>query len=326
MTLSTQVPDLATRAAEASSSAARRPGPAAAARRRRWQATPYLFLAPGILLFTVTVIYPMLQAFQMSFFDWKVVGSATSEFLGLDNYTRAFADPQFWVSSGNTIFYIVATVVPQIVLGLVVALLLHKRSPAQPLFRVLYYLPVVTSWVVVSLLFRFLFADEGLINFTLGDLLGVTDGSTSWLADRWTGMVAISALGIWKGVGWSMMIFLAALQGVPQSLLEAATMDGAGRWQRFRAVTLPAIWAAMGFVTIMLVIGGFNVFISVYLMTGGGPAGRTDVLLTYMYRQAFEFLDLGYGSAISVILTLVIFVLSVVQLRAFRDRSGVSAP
>ncbi len=322
MTLSNQAPILVDRAAE-SFSAARRPG--GRGRRRRVSLTPYLFLAPGIVLFAVTVLYPMVQSFRMSFYDWKVVGSATSQWLGLDNYARAFGDPQFWVSAGNTGFYIVATVIPQIVLGLAVALLLHKRSPTQPLFRVLYYLPVVTSWVVVSLLFRFLFADQGLINFVLGDALGLTDGSTSWLADRWTGMVAISALGIWKGIGWSMMIFLAALQGVPQSLIEAATVDGANAWQRFRAVTVPAIWAALGFVTVMLVIGGFNVFISVYLMTGGGPAGRTEVLLTYMYRQAFELLDLGFGSAISVLLTLVIFAVSVIQLRAFRDRGEVGA-
>ena len=311
----------ATRRAEADASARR--GRAPSSRSTLWGTlTPYLFLAPGFALFLVAVVYPTVQAFQMSFFDWKIVGSATSEFLGLDNYARALDDPQFWVSSGNTAVYIVATVVPQIVIGLVVALLLHMKSPARPLFRVLYYLPVVTSWVVVSLLFRFLFADAGLINFTLGDILGITDGDTSWLADRWTGMFAIAALGIWKGIGWSMMIFLAALQGVPRSLIEAAAMDGANAWQRFRVVTLPAIWAALAFVTVMLVIGGFNVFISVYLMTGGGPAGRTQVLLTYMYQQAFDNLDLGYGSAIAVLLTIVVFAFSVLQLRGFRGRYG----
>jgi len=285
-------------------------------------AIPYLFLAPGIVLFAVTILYPTVQAFQMSFFDWKIVGSATSEFLGLDNYARAFADPKFWLSLGNSGIYMLLTVVPQIVIGLAIALLLQKKSPTQPLFRVLYYLPVVTSWVVVSLLFRFLFSDDGLINFTLGDLLHLTDGETSWLSDRWTGLIAICALGVWKGVGWSMMIFLAALQGVPQALIEAATVDGANWWQRFRAVTVPAIWPALLFVTVMLVIGGFNVFVSVYLMTGGGPAGRTEVLLTFMYQQAFEFLDFGYGSAIAVLLTLIVFVLSIVQLRVFRDRNG----
>jgi multiple sugar transport system permease protein len=271
------------------------------------------------VLFAVTVVYPITQAVQMSLYDWRIIGGATSEFLGLENYARALGDEHFWLSFGNTVFYLVATIPPQIVLGLLVALLLHARSPIQPLLRVLYYLPVVTSWVVVSLLFRFLFADQGLINWTLG-ATGLTSGDTSWLADRWTGMLAISALGVWKGIGWSMMIFLAALQGVPQSLMEAATVDGANVWQRFRAVTLPAIRAAMAFVTVMLVIGAFNVFISVYLMTGGGPAGRTDVLLTYMYQLAFGELEFGYGSAIAVILTLVVLALSLIQLRVFRDR------
>lgn len=293
-------------------------------RRRRSGVAPYLFILPGFALFAIAILYPTLQAFRMSFYDWKVVGSAASEFLGLDNYAYALSDAQFWVAFGNTAFYIVLTVVPQIVLGLLVALLLHRRGPAQPLFRVLYYLPVITSWVVVSLLFRYLFADQGAINGVLGGL-HLTAGDTSWLADRWTGMIAICVAGVWKGIGWSMMIFLAALQGVPASLLEAATMDGAGRWQRFRAVTLPAIRAALGFVTIMLVIGGFNVFVSVYLMTGGGPAGRTDVLLTYMYRQAFDNLDMGYGSAIAAILTLIVFAFSVIQLRVFRERDGMLA-
>lgn len=310
---------LAVGAREVAMAASRAPG---RARRARGGATPYLFLLPGFALFTLAVLYPIAQAVRMSFYDWKIVGAATSRFLGLENYTRALADDQFWVAFGNTAFYAVATILPQIVLGLAVALLLHGRAPARPLFRVLYYLPVVTSWVVVSLVFRFLFADQGLINYVLGDVLHATDGQTSWLADRWTGMVAISALGIWKGVGWSMMIFLAALQGVPQSLMEAATIDGAGPWQRFRAVTLPAIRAALGFVTIMLVIGGFNVFISVYLMTGGGPAGRTEVLLTYMYTQAFGNLDFGYGSAIAVLLTLLVLALSLVQLRLFRSADG----
>ena len=290
-------------------------------RRRRLSLTPYLFLAPGFVLFVVTVLWPIVQAVTMSFTDWKIIGTAASEFVGLDNYVRAFGDEQFWVSLGNTAFYLVATVVPQIVIGLAIALLLHAKGPAKPLFRVLFYLPVVTSWVVVSLLFRFLFSDAGFVNWALG-ASGLTAGDTSWLSERWTGMAAIAALGIWKGIGWSMMIFLAALQGVPVPLVEAATMDGADAWQRFRAVTVPAIRAALGFVTIMLVIGAFNVFISVYLMTGGGPAGRTDVLLTYMYQQAFGNLEFGYGAAIAVLLTVVVLILSLVQLRVFRERDG----
>lgn len=268
------------------------------------------------------IVYPIVQAVHMSFYDWKIMSGATSEFLGFGNYIRAFQDGHFWLSLSNSGIYMLFTVPPQIILGLLIALLLKKKSPSQPFFRVLFYLPVVTSWVVVSLLFKYLFADSGLINFTLGDFLHLTGGDTSWLAGRWTALAAICALGVWKGIGWSMMIFLAGLQGVPKELEESATVDGANAWQRFLAVTLPAIWPAMLFVVVMLVIGGFNVFTSVLLMTGGGPGGQTDVVLTYMYQQAFSFLDFGYGSALSVILTLIVFVAAVIQLRLFRDRSG----
>lgn len=306
-------------------SAAPRLEPPTQRRRRRPSLTPYLFLLPGVLLFGLFILYPIVQAAQMSFYDWNILRGSASEFIGLDNYIRAFQDGRFWLSLSNSGIYMLLTVPPQIVLGLAVAMLLRSKAPAQPLFRVLFYLPVVTSWVVVSLLFKYLFADEGLINYTLGDLLHLTDGDTSWLSGRWTAMLAICALGVWKGIGWSMMIFLAALQGVPQSLEEAARVDGAGWWQRFRAVTLPAIWPAMIFVIVMLVIGGFNVFTSVLLMTGGGPGGQTEVLLTYMYQQAFSDLDFGYGSALAVILTVIVFVASVIQLRVFRDRDGDSA-
>jgi multiple sugar transport system permease protein len=290
-------------------------------RRRRRSAAPLLFIAPGLALFLVLVIYPMVRAFQMSFYDWNVVAGATSTFTGWDNYVRAFHDPVFWRALANSAVYMALTVPPQIVLGLGVAVLLNNKAPARALFRVLFYLPVVSSWVVVSLLFQYLFADSGLVNWMLHNVTHVTNHDTSWLSGRWTGMLAISALGVWKGIGWSMMIFLAALQGVPRELLESAAVDGAGPWQRFRAVTLPAIWPAGAFVTIMLVIGGFNVFISVILMTGGGPADSTQVLLTYMYKQAFTNLDFGYGATIAVLLTLGVFVLSAIQLRLFRGDS-----
>ena len=134
-------------------------------------------------------------------------------------------------------------------------------------------------------------------------------------------MLVLSLLGIWKGVGWAMVIFLGALQGVPRELREAAAVDGAKAWARFRAVSLPAIRPVIAFVTILLVIGGFNVFISVYLVTQGGPLDQTQVLLTYMYREAFSYLDFGYGSALAFILTLIVFVLALVQLRLFRRPS-----
>jgi len=295
-----------------------RPGRAASLRRRRISTTPYLFLLPGIAVFVVAIIWPAISAFQMSLYKWNVFNSALSRWSGIDNYVRAFQDPHFWLSLSNSGIYMVATVIPQIVLGLGIALLLKRKSPSQPVFRVLFYLPVVTSWVVVSLLFKYLFDDSGLINFTLHDFLHLEASNTSWLAGRWSALVVICLLGIWKGIGWSMMIYLAALQGVPESLEEAAEMDGANRWQRFRVVTLPAINPATVFVSVMLVIGGLNVFTSVQLITDGGPIGQTDVVLTYMYTQAFKYSDFGYASSIAVILAVLVFILAVVQLRVMR--------
>ena len=287
-------------------------------RRPHVRVTPYLFIAPGFALFALLIAYPMVRAFQMSFYDWQIVQSAASKFTGLDNYIKAYHDPIFWRALVNSGAYMALTVPAQVVLGLAVAMLLKAKAPGRAFFRALFYLPVVTSWVVVSLLFQYLFADSGLVNYGLHDVLHITAHNTSWLSGRWTALFAIAALGTWKGIGWSMMIFLAALQAVPRELEESAAVDGANTWLRFRAVTLPAIWPAMVFVTVMLVIGGFNVFISVLLMTGGGPADQTQVLLTYMYKQAFTYLDFGYGSAIAIVLTALVFVLSVVQMRIMR--------
>ena len=298
-----------------------RPRGALRSSRRGDALSAYLFVAPGYILFVLVILYPIARAFEISLFNWSIIPGAASEYLGLANYRRALNDPVFWRALQNTAFYMAFTVPIQIVLGLAVAVLLDARMPARTLFRTLYYLPVVTSWVVVSLLFRYLFlTDGGFVNWVLRDGVHLTDHNISWLGSRWPAMTTIGILGIWKGVGWSMVIFLAALQGVPRELHEAAAVDGAGAWRRFRSVTLPDLRPVVAFVTVMLVIGGFNVFISVYLITGGGPLDSTQVLLTYMYRQAFTFLDFGYGSAISFMLTLIVAVLSLIQMRLFRRR------
>jgi multiple sugar transport system permease protein len=214
----------------------------------------------------------------------------------------------------NAVVYTGITVPLQIIIGLGLAVLLDSKLPGRVVYRVLFYLPVVTSWVVVSLLFKYIFSsNDGLANFTVVDLLHIVPENVSWFQNRWTAFVAICTLGVWKGIGWSMLIFLAALTAVPKELNEAAAIDGAGAWGRFRNVSLPTIRSAMAVVVILLVIGGFNVFISVLLMTGGGPGNVTQVPLTYMYDQAFKFLKFGYGSAISFSLTAFVLVISAVQ-------------
>jgi multiple sugar transport system permease protein len=296
-------------------------GPEPAGRLRRSPAwVPYLFLLPGFALFCLVVVYPLGRSLQISFYDWSVVPTQASQFIGLDNYVRGLRDPQFWLSLANVGVYLAITVPAQVVLGLLVAVLLDAKLPARTLFRVLFYLPVVTSWVVVALLFKYLFTtDGGAINWLLHDALHLVDHNVAWLQGRWTGLLAAAILGTWKGIGWAMLIFLAALTGVSKDLKEAAALDGANAWHRFRHVSLPAIRKTLLFVVVLLIIGGFNVFISILLMTGGGPAGSTEVPLTYMYKQAFGFLDFGYAAALSFLLAIAIAFVSFVQFRLFRE-------
>jgi multiple sugar transport system permease protein len=290
-------------------------------RRRLRKAIPaYLFILPGMLLFLVWTLYPLIYAFIMSFAEWNLI--KPSRFIGLENYRRAFDDPIFWMALKNTIFYTVVTVPGQMVIGLAIALLLDGPLRARAFFRTLYYIPVVTSWVVVSLIFTYLFnsSDAGMINWVLRDGVGVIDKNINWLGEPFTAKLTIAILGIWKGVGWTMVIFLAGLQSIPSDLYEAAAVDGAGGWRRLRDITIPLIRQTTLFILVLLTIGGFQVFISVYVMTGGAPIHRTDVMLTYMYSNAFEFLDLGYGAALSYLLALMVFIMSMIQIRFLRSR------
>lgn len=302
-----------------------RPAIPVAERRARQRSTlrkalpAYLFILPGMLLFVVWTLYPLLDAFRMSFYEWNLV--KPSRFVGLDNYRRALTDDVFWMAFRNTLFYVVVTVPGQMAIGLAVAMLLDGPLRARAVYRTIYYVPVVTSWVVVSLVFTFLFNGQaGLVNWVMHDELGVVGRNINWLREPWPAKIAIASLGIWKGVGWTMVIFLAGLQSIPQSLHEAAAVDGAGSWRRLRDVTLPLLRNTLLFVLVILTIGAFQVFISVYVMTGGKPLHRTDVILTYMYSNAFEFLDLGYGSAISYLLAAMVFLLSLAQIRLLRRR------
>ncbi len=286
---------------------------------RRETTTAYLFMLPGLLFFATFMIYPLIKAFQISLYHWSIMPGRPSEFVALANYMRAFEDPTFWVALRNTVLYTVVTVPGQMILAILVALLLNHVRCGRVFFRTVYYLPVITSWVIVSLLFKHLFQSPGgLINYLLSDVLHLIATPIPWLRNASTAMVPIMGLGIWKGIGWSMVIFLAALQTIPVELYEAAAIDGASRWQSFWRLTLPLIRPTVVFVLVMLVIGGFNVFISVYLITAGGPMKQTEVILSYMYHQAFDFLDFGYGAALSYMLAALILVLSFLQIRFLR--------
>lgn len=261
-------------------------------------------------------VYPIFKALQMSFFEWSLFGH--SHFIGGQNYIRALTDSNFIFAMRNTIYYGLVTVPGQMIIAMIVAVLLDRKLLGRLIYRALYFLPVITSWVVVSFIFKYLFNQQGLLNYILHDLMHIIPGNISWLTNSGTALFSIMVVGIWKGIGWTMVIYLGGLANIPRELYEAAKVDGANGWQQFWRITLPLLRPTITFVLIMLVIGSFNVFISVYIMTGGGPLGQTEVALTYMYRYAFDYLELGYGAAIAYILAIIIFVVSIIQYKFLR--------
>lgn len=280
---------------------------------------PIFFIIPGLLLFVIFQIYPLLKGVQMSFYDWQIMPNRVSEFIGLDNYIRAFTDPIFKIAARNTVIYALVTVPGQMILAMIAALVLHSIPKGKGIFRALFYIPVVTSWVIVSLLIRYMFqSPDGIVNYFLEDVFHIINEPILWLTDVRYAFIPICVLGVWKGIGWSMMIYLAALQSVPKELEEVAEIDGANAWNRFWNLTVPLISPTIVFTLVMLLIGSFNVFLSVYLITNGGPAQQTEVMLSFGYHQAFDFLDFGYGAAISMIMAVILITLSFLQMRFLR--------
>lgn len=279
-------------------------------------------LAPGLIVFGMFTVYPIVRLFWMSLCDMRFSSMLIQPFAGLMNYREVFRDDTFWTVFVNSVVYTLVTVPGQMAIGLFVAVLLNGIKRFSVTFRVINYLPVVTSWVIASLVFRYIFNTEGLLNYFLWKVLGVTHGNIRWLDTRWSGLTVAMILGIWKGIGWNMVIFLAALQQVPKDLYEAADIDGCGAWKKFVYVTLPGIRGTILFALIELTIGGFNVFTSIKMITGGKPAHQTDTLLTWMYYKAFSTGQFGYAAALSFVMALSLGLLAIVQFRMMRNRDA----
>ncbi len=277
-------------------------------------------LLPGILLFTVFTVYPIGKLLQMSFFRGGY-GAVDGGFAGWQNYREVLTDPTFQTSFVNTLVYTLITVPTQMAIGLLVAVLIHSIPRFQVGFRVVYYLPVITSWVIVSLVFKYIFNTEGLLNYFLWQVVHLTGGNVAWLDSRWGGLTIAMLLGIWKGVGWNMVVFLAALQSVPKELYESAAIDGCGAAQKFFYITLPSIRSTILFALVMLTIGGFNVFTSIKMITDGKPMHQTETVLTWMYYKGFSEGSFGYAAALSFIVAMVLVFLAVLQFRAMKDRT-----
>jgi multiple sugar transport system permease protein len=293
--------------------------------KRRSDLLPALiFLLPGLVLFALFFLGPMLYSLRISFFHWKIVHLEQSVFVGFENYQRALSDPIFRRAILNTLAYTVITVSVKLFLGLGVALLLNDAFRGRTFFRVAYYLPVITSWVIVSLLFEYMFNGQaGLINYFLKDILHFIPKNILWFADPILTLVPIILLDIWKGIGWAAIIFLAGLQTIPAELYEAARVDGASSFAQLRYITWPLLAPTTIFLVVVLVIGGLNAYVPFQLMTNGGdPMDLTHSVLTLMYEATFGKIDFGYGAAISYLLTVFVFIVSIIELRLMRQQAG----
>ena len=279
-------------------------------------------LLPGIAVFAIFTIYPIVKLFIMSFLEWDRANMFEHGFAGLANYKAVLTDRTFWVSFTNTIVYTVVTVPAQMALGLLAAVLINSIPRFRVTFRVIYYLPVITSWVIVSLVFRYIFNTEGMLNYLLTNVLHLTESNVRWLDTRWGGMTVAMLLGIWKGVGWNLVVFLAALQSVPGELYESAEMDGCGPFTKFFYITLPSIKPTILFALVMLTIGGFNVFTSIKMITDGKPMHETEVILTWMYSKAFNSGEFGYAAALSFIVAVTLIFLAILQFKAMKNRDA----
>src|SRR3954471_6100966 len=284
------------------------------ARRRRWRqrdVIPYVFIMPNLVLFAVFVLEPVLFSFGMSFTNWDGLGRPT--FTGLRNYGRLLTDDLFRTAVRNTFIYSVGTVLPMLGISLGLAMMLNTQLRGRAFYRVMVYLPVVISWVAGALVWRLMFLHpDGIINSILSNF-GIEP--QLWTGDPSLALPAIMWMSFWKSLGFFTVIYLAGLQTIPPTLHEAGVIDGANRWQLFWRITLPLLQPTTLFALVIGIIGSFEVFVPVLLMTNGGPGYASMVMVMAIYRSAFVTHEMGYASAMAVVFFVAMFAISWLQFR-----------
>lgn len=299
----------------------RRAGRASTPRGRAEQRSAWAMAAPALIGLFLFLGIPALLALGLSFTNARLISPEGPSFVGVDNYARAFTnDPSFVRSLLNT-FYFAAVVVPvQAGLGLALALLVNQKVRGVNIFRTIFFLPVVTSMVVVSILWTFMYQETGLVNSMLSRLTGGAFEGVAWLQEPATAMPAIMVLSVWQGVGFHMIIWLAGLQTIPEELYEAAGMDGANLWQQFRHVTWPGLRPTLVFVAVTITIAAFGLFVQIDVMTRGGPLDSTTTIIFHAVRKGFREQEVGYGAALSLIFFVLVLIVSLIQRRLTQEK------
>jgi ABC-type sugar transport system permease subunit len=287
---------------------------------RSWQRyrAGILFILPAFLLYLVFMVYPFFRSIYFSLTNWNGV-AAVKQWVGLANYRELIGDNLFWQSLLHTVIWVIVGTIAPIVIGMLLAILLWRRPKGFTLFRTIFFMPQVLSTVVIGIVWNWIYNPIfGILNEAL-DAVGLDNVSRGWLGDPDFALYAVLVAAIWATIGFVFVILLAGLQNVSKDLLEAATIYGANVWQRFWNVTVPQLAGVLNVVIALLLIGGFSVFDIVFVMTGGGPANATEVLATYTYKEAFTQNNVGYASALAVVITVISLVASVIFIR-LRER------
>lgn len=284
-----------------------------------WRRTGWIafFILPSLIGMLMFVIGPIGASAVLTFYEWDLL--TDPEFAGLDNFRRLFHDEAIWAALRHTLTFVVGYVPTVMILALLLALILNAKLKSLTLFRTAFFLPVVSSWVAVALLWKWLFNPRyGLVNYGLGQI-GV-DGPT-WLFDRNWAMPAIIITSVWKDLGFVAVLFLAGLQAIPGDVYEASSLDGAGRLEQLRSITIPLLMPTIFFVSIISIINSFQVFPQVWVMTEGGPAGSTTVIVERVVKHAFSYGEMGYAASISWVLFVLVFGVTAFQLWLQRRES-----
>jgi multiple sugar transport system permease protein len=277
------------------------------------------FLAPGLVFVAVFIYYPMISGSQMAFRNWNLNNLSNTDWVGWKNFEAIFADPTFYTVLGNTVLWVVASIVPQFLIGFAIALWLRRRFRFRGIYQALIFFPWAISGFLIGILFRWMFNSEfGVINDLLSKA-GIIDQPIPWLADPSTAMVAVIVANIWYGVTFFAIMILAALQSVPEDLFEAAALDGAGKTRTLFQITIPYIRVTLGLTVLLRVIWIFNFPDIIFGMTGGGPANQTHIITTWMIATTQRG-DYGQASAIGLIVVAILLLFSAFYLFAIREK------
>jgi putative chitobiose transport system permease protein len=283
------------------------------------QLTPYLFLLPALLILGLTVFWPALQAFYLSFTRYEYDLTQTPQWVGFANFRRLWNDAVFWQTLGNTLLYLVVVVPILVVAPLVLAILVNRKLRGIHWFRAAYYTPVVISMVVAGIAWRWLYAENGLLNQLLR---GIFPEGIPWLTSPRFALFSVMAVTIWKGLGYYMVIYLAGLQSIPDDIYEAAAIDGSDGVCKHWDITVPLMKPYLALVAVISAISATKVFEEVYIMTQGGPRNSSKTIVYYLYEQAFNNLEISYACTIGLVLFLIILGLSVLRLSVIKDANS----